>query len=137
MKACKPDSAMTFAGAVCMHITEVSEPMLCHKDVPLASSLVTHSAVHLFANAGKMGRRMDNIVEKHTQGFFIRTPATSPHKTATAPQTNGRGRAQPWERVLPAKAPPSQRAQAATHRAHRRAKKTLSAKSHGSDLLLV
>ena len=63
--------------------------MLCCDDAVVASSLVTHSAVHMFLG-GKNGAARGQYSGKHTQGF-IRTPRSSPHKVATAPQTCGRG----------------------------------------------
>lgn len=122
VNACKPDSAKAVAGALCMHTTDFAELMLCYCTMTLAGSLVTHSAVHLFASAGKLGRRMDNIAEKHTQGFFIRTPATLTAQNCRRSPDQRPGASLAEGACAPAKATPSQRALAATLHARTRAK---------------
>ena len=95
-----------------------------------------HTQQCICSQARENGAAHGQYSGKAHAGFFIRTPATSPHKTATAPQTKGRGRAQPWERVLQQKLPPLI-GRKQLHCPPTEEQKTLSAKSHGSDLLLV
>ena len=88
---------------------------------------------------GKMGRRMDNIAEslsiRHTQGFLFARPP--PHRTKLLPLPDQRPGASPAVGAYaPAKLPLSLGASSYTARPQK-SKKTLSAKSHGSDLLLV